>query len=225
MLQQRTATSRKTARVGLLGASVAFSAISLIALLSHAQTAAIPGQPVPSSARIEPLPAPAFELRDSTGKIHKLSDYDGQVVVLEWIHPECPYVTRHYRAQTMQRLAKKYAEQKVVWLAVNSSHFATAEQMEVWRKRHNLTYPILLDPTGTTGHAYHAERTPHMFVVANGKIAYSGAIDDAPLGRAHETRNYVEKALEQILAGKPVTTPQTAPYGCFVKYAPLPPSR
>jgi hypothetical protein len=54
-----------------------------------------------------------------------------------------------------------------------------------------------------------------------GKVIYDGAIDDRPTADAADVKgakNYVNEALSSALAGKPVATPYTRPYGCSVKY-------
>jgi hypothetical protein len=60
-----------------------------------------------------------------------------------------------------------------------------------------------------------------MYIIdAKGDIVYEGAIDNSPMGREKEgVINYVDKALEEIIGGKAVSTPKTKPYGCTVKYA------
>jgi hypothetical protein len=82
---------------------------------------------------------------------------------------------------------------------------------------------VLLDPGGELGHLYGAKTTPHMFVInPQGKLIYEGAIDDRPTTDVADiagAANYVTLALEQSMAGKPVTTAATRPYGCSVKYA------
>ena len=81
---------------------------------------------------------------------------------------------------------------------------------------------VLLDPTGAMGRAYEAKATPHMFVIdGTGRLVYMGAIDNKPTPDASDldgATNYVAAALDEVLAGKPVTTPETKPYGCGVKY-------
>ena len=164
--------------------------------------------------------APQFSLKDQTGKTVNLSDHAGKVVVLEWINPQCPFVVRHYDAKTMQDLASKYATQGVVWLAIDSSSSVTPASSQQWAEKYDLSYPILQDPSGETGHAYGATNTPHMYVIGkDGKIAYAGAIDDDPKGNKADKVNYVDKALTEVLAGSNVSTPQTKAYGCSVKYA------
>ena len=79
---------------------------------------------------------------------------------------------------------------------------------------------MLDDSSGTVGHAYDARTTPHLFVIdREGVIVYQGAIDDDPRGsRGEDAVNYVAQALDELLAGKPISVPETKPYGCSVKY-------
>ena len=163
--------------------------------------------------------APAFSLPDPGGRAVSLADYKGQVVVLEWVNPDCPFVQRHYAAGTMKKLAEAYAGRGVVWLAVNSTHYMDAASNRKWIEKYGLPYPILDDRAGAVGHLYGARTTPHMFVIdKNGKIVYAGAIDSDAGGGA-DSVNYVGQALDALLAGKSVATAETKPYGCSVKYA------
>jgi len=64
--------------------------------------------------------------------------------------------------------------------------------------------------------------TPHMFVIAkDGTLAYQGAIDNRPEpeGDPRTAHNYVEAAVDSLIAGQPVAVTQTRPYGCGVHYA------
>jgi len=163
--------------------------------------------------------APAFALPDQDGQTVRLADFAGKIVVLEWTNYECPYVKHHSAQGTMKALAEKYRERGVVWLAVNSTKHATREKDREWIAQNKLPYPILEDFEGTTGKAYGAKTTPHMFVIdPSGKIAYAGAIDDDARLGGRPTVNYVEQALAELTAGKPVSTARTSPYGCSVKY-------
>ena len=177
------------------------------------------------AAKTDPVAA-AFTLMDQDGKAVSPSDYAGKIVVLEWVNPQCPFVAYHYRddVRTMPRLAEKYKDKGVVWLAVDTTYNWTAEKSKVFHDEHKLPYPILDDSKGDVGHAYQAKSTPDMFIIdPQGLIVYSGAIDNAPLGKLPKDAaavNYVQKALDELLAGKPITTPQTKSYGCSVKYAP-----
>jgi peroxiredoxin len=181
-----------------------------------------------------PGTAPDFVLKDLDGKDVRLSDFVGKkIVVLEWANWDCPFVKPHYRDKTFAKLIDKYVhskegepEKKVVWLTINSTHYAKPEDHKAWAKEHQMKHPILADPTGQVGRLYKATNTPHMFVIdLEGHIAYQGAIDNAPLGKVPDNEkyiNYVEQALDALLAGKEPSIKQTKPYGCTVKYPPQP---
>jgi hypothetical protein len=129
----------------------------------------------------------------------------------------------------MERLQKEWTGKGVVWLSVLSigpgqqGNVTPAEENAYLKKMNAAPTAAILDPTGQIGRMYDAKTTPHMFVIdPSGKVIYQGAIDDKPspdpdtLPGAH---NYVSEALESALAGKPVPTSVTRPYGCSVKYA------
>jgi len=168
-------------------------------------------------------PAPGFTLTDLNGQEHSLADYRGQVVVLEWINPKCPFSERHAKEKTMIGLAHRF---DVVWLAINSSSPEHVDSMSATEHRaydtkYGIDYPVLFDPTGAVGHAYDAKTTPHMFVIdEEGILIYEGAIDADPLGRQPPAKrtNYVAAALEAHAQGRPVEPTNTKPYGCTVKY-------
>ena len=164
--------------------------------------------------------APQFTLENQDGKKVSLSDYAGKIVVLEWTNPGCPVVQRHYKANTMTTLQKKYSKQGIVWLAINSTHDSSNSVNLEWAKEQNISYPILNDAAGDTGHAYGAKSTPDMYVIGkDGKLLYSGAIDNDPDGSKTDAQNYVSKALDEVLADKKVSVPETKSYGCAVHYA------
>ena len=168
--------------------------------------------------------APAFSLKGVDGKTHSLKDYQGKVVVLEWMNPNCPFSNRHAVEKTMTSLAAKYGQ--VVWLGINStnpqsSDFLTPAEHKAWNDKNGIKYAVLYDESGAVGHAYGAKTTPHMFIVdPQGKIAYNGAIDDDPSGRKAkpERVNFVDGGLTAESAGKSPNPAATKPYGCSVKY-------
>ena len=163
--------------------------------------------------------APSFALQDQDGNEVRLADFSGKVVVLEWFNNDCPFVQRHYAAKTMATLAESFQDQGVVWLAINSTHYATKENNKAWKEKYSLPYPILSDNSGEVGTTYAAKTTPHMYIIdKSGTLVYAGGIDDDPKGESKSPTNYVSKALQEVLAGSTVTTPESKPYGCSVKY-------
>jgi peroxiredoxin len=172
--------------------------------------------------------APDFSLTDAKGKTHSLSQYKGKYIVLEWFNPECPFVKKHYGGGNMQKLQQEYTGKGVVWFSIDSSAPGSEgnlspEQAEkvttAWKTKQTA---LLLDPEGKAGRAYGAKNTPHMFVIdPQGKVVYEGAIDNKATPNPADipsSTNYVKVALDESLAGKPVTTANTKPYGCSVKY-------
>jgi peroxiredoxin len=174
-------------------------------------------------------PAPDFELHDLEGGSVKLGQFRGKTVVLEWFNPECPFVRASHTKGSLKGLADRYAQKGVVWLAINSGapgkqgHGVDANL--AGKRKYGLTHPVLLDETGEVGRAYGARHTPHMFVIDDkGILVYRGAIDNSPDGEGEAPQggvlvNYVEAALSDLGAGRPVKTAQTEAYGCSVKYA------
>jgi AhpC/TSA family protein len=197
----------------------AFALAALAATLSlpSAEAAAVVGQP-----------APELSVPDTSGATHRLSAYKGKFVVLEWVNFECPFVGKHYGSGHMQKLQKDYTGKGVVWLSINSSktgsqgHYATDRINALLKEKGAAPTAYLLDTPGTVGRAYGARTTPHMFIVdPKGTLIYAGGIDDTPSTDQADiatAKNFVSLALDEALAGKPVTTTTSQAYGCSVKY-------
>jgi peroxiredoxin len=164
--------------------------------------------------------APDFTLQDQNGKPVSLSTFAGKIIVLEWTNPNCPFVQRVYSQKTMQKLDDEYSAKGVVWLAINSSAGATNADDKDWATAQAIDYPILNDTDTSVAKAYHATNTPDMFIIGTGgTILYEGAIDNNQYGdKTSGVINYVDQALDETLAGKPVSIPQTKAWGCGVHY-------
>ena len=208
-----------TTRRHLHRLALSIAALPLIALpLTPSAQAATIGQT-----------APAFELKDVGGKTVKLADFKGKHVVLEWTNPGCPFVAKHYGTQNMQGLQKEFAAKDVVWLTVTSTapgtsdHLAPAALSAKYKAWGASATHVLLDDSGAVGKSYAAKTTPHMFVIdPKGMLVYAGGIDDKRSANptdVKDAKNHVRAALDESLAGKAVTVPTAAPYGCAIKYA------
>jgi len=165
--------------------------------------------------------APAFSLKDVDGKEHKLSDYAGKIVVLEWSNYQCPFCRRHAEMRTAEKVMAKFEGKPVVWIGIDSTKTCekNVAKIKKWMAKSKMAYPMLLDAPGSVGKLYGAKSTPHMFVVdAKGVLAYRGAMDDDPYGGGKKVKNYVESAVVALLKGDPVAVPMTKAYGCSVKY-------
>lgn len=173
-------------------------------------------------------PAPAFAVSDDHGTTRRLAEFAGKSLVLEWHNNGCPYVRKHYDSGRMQGLQEKWTGKGVAWLTVISSApgtqgYVTADQSKAFAQKSGMrSTAILLDPRGELGHLYDARNTPQMFVIdPQGVLIYSGAIDDRPSPDASSltgAKNFVDAALTEAMAGRPVSTATSVPYGCTVKY-------
>ena len=189
-------------------------ALVAMAMMAFAALPLLASPPVGSTA-------PAFTLQDQNGNNVSLSDYAGKIVVLEWFNENCPFVQRHYKAGDISDTAAKFAGNGVVWLAINSTHDNTNSSNKAAASAWNMNRSILNDASGAVGHAYGATNTPEIFVIGkDGKIAYEGAMDNDPQGdKSSDKINYASQALTELLAGNPVSVPETKAYGCSVHYA------
>lgn len=174
-------------------------------------------------------PAPDFTLQDCSGKSVTLSEHKGKVVVLEWVNHGCPFVVKHYGSGSMQKLQATATAKGVVWLSICSSapgkqgHMSAADAAKACEEKQSASTAYLLDESGEVGKKYGAKVTPELYVVnAEGVLVYHGAIDDKKSTDPADiagAKNFVSAALEEVLAGNPVSTPTSEAYGCSVKYA------
>jgi len=182
-----------------------------------------------AAARVEiGASAPDFTLTDIDGHTHRLSDYRGKTVILEWVNPECPFVVKHYESGNLPATQGAATAQGVVWLLINSAHPGaqgdfSVDEARAWQARTGAAANAYLrDSDGTVGRLYDAKTTPHLFIItADGLLAYDGAIDSIRSTRQSDiakAENYVTSALGALMRGEPVETTVTAPYGCTIKY-------
>ena len=172
--------------------------------------------------------APDFVAVDTTGAKHKLSDFAGKFVVLEWTNPGCPFVRKHYGSGNMPATQKAATDKGVVWLAINSteraaSDYLKADALDAWMKSQSAApTAVLMDEDGVIGQVYGARTTPHIFIIdPKGVLVYAGGIDSIASARADDIKtatNYVNQALGEAFGGKPISAATTRPYGCSIKY-------
>lgn len=172
--------------------------------------------------------APDFIAVDTRGQQHKLSDFAGKFVVLEWTNPGCPFVKKHYGGGNMPATQKAATAKGVVWLAVNSTERAASDYLkpaalDEWMKSQGAApTATLMDEDGVIGQAYGARTTPHLFIIdPKGTLVYAGGIDSIASSRPDDIKtatNYVNQALGEAFGGKAISAASTKAYGCSVKY-------
>ncbi len=172
--------------------------------------------------------APNFTLPNLEGEKVSLSDYTEtdkeQIVILEWINPDCPFCTRVHEKGLVNRMLKKVnkiTDGNVVHLEINSTHYMGPKKTGEYLKEHGVQSTALMDKSGKVGHMYNAKTTPHMYVIdSEGILRYQGAFDDDPDGEipVKKKENYVVNAVRQIVNGEEVSPQKVKPWGCSVKY-------
>jgi peroxiredoxin len=167
--------------------------------------------------------APEFTLKGVDGKMHSLSDYAGKKVVVMIVScNHCPTVIQY--EDRMVALQRDYADKSVQIIAINGNEtdghptddFAHMVQRA---KKKRFNFPYLRDDTQEVVQALGAVRTPEVFLFGPGRtLLYHGRIDDNPDNPDRVKRHDLREALDEVLAGKPVSVPNTTSVGCTVKW-------
>jgi peroxiredoxin len=166
--------------------------------------------------------APDFDLPATDGRRYSLASFGGKpvLVVAFWCN-HCPYV-KAYEDRFVET-QRDYAAKGVQLVAINSNDEGqfpedSFDEMVKRAKEKGFNFPYLRDKTQTVVDAYGAVCTPHIFAFDQSRtLRYRGRIDDSkdPSSvKSHDLRN----ALDDIVAGKAVRSPDTKPFGCSVKW-------
>jgi peroxiredoxin len=156
-----------------------------------------------------------FRLADAGGKIHTLEEYAGKIVALEFWSFKCPVALAY--DERMSALQAKYGA-RVVFLAVASNKNESAAEVRSNSENLKLPFPVLLDQDGNLAEMLGATHTPSVVLLdASGTIRYRGAIDNNKRPGERGRVAYVENALDSLLAGGPVSEPETKVFGCSIK--------
>ena len=167
--------------------------------------------------------APAFRLPATDGKTYALEDFAGDpVLVVFFTCNHCPYVTGSDEAT--RKTAEKFASRGVRFVGINSNSANTYAEddfphMVERMREHKFPWVYLHDQSQEIARAYGALRTPHFYVFdRDRRLVYTGRAVDHPRQAEKATTADLERALEEHLAGKPVSVPVTNPIGCNVKW-------
>ena len=170
--------------------------------------------------------APAFSLPDPTGKLVRLSDFQGAPALLVmFICNHCPFV-KHVRAE-LARLAHDYQAKGVAVVAINSNDAnaypedSPARMAEEMRQA-GYTFPYLFDESQAVAQSYRAACTPDFYLFDKGvRLVYRGQLDDSrPQNGIPVTGRDLRAALDAVLAGRPVSRDQKPSLGCNIKWKP-----
>jgi hypothetical protein len=143
---------------------------------------------------------------------------DTRFTVLCFLGTECP-LARLYGPR-LESLSQRFAEQDVRFVGVNSNHQDSLDEVRQYVERHGITFPMAKDYDHAAADRFQMERTPEVCVIDQaGVVRYRGRIDDQHqpgLTRPAPTRNDLELAIEELLAGRAVSVPRTTAVGCLI---------
>ncbi|MBX3276766.1 MAG: redoxin domain-containing protein [Acidobacteria bacterium] len=162
-------------------------------------------------------PAPEFALKDLSGRVHRLSDYRDKPAVIAFISAKCP-VSNDYN-ERLRAFAEQYTSKGVTVLGINSSSDETVEMIREHAERHGFGFPVLKDEGNAVADAYGAVRTPEVYATdGRGILRYHGRIDNSR-DPSRIRRSELREAVEALIAGKDVATPEAKAFGCLIKRA------
>jgi len=157
--------------------------------------------------------APDFELPDLEGNLHRLCDYRGKIVIVNFWSCECPHSERTDRS-TMACLVQWGVDVEMLSIAANRSE-SISSVAEAVNARH--LPRVMIDAEHVVADLYEAVSTPHVFVVDRaGILRYRGAVDDVTFRQRKATRFFLEEAVEALLQGHLPTLTETPAYGCAI---------
>ncbi len=170
--------------------------------------------------------APDFEIPGVDGDVHHLGHYlkEHQAVSVVFLSNQCPYVQRYL--QHLCALQTEFSPHHVAIIGINPNDSLQnpAESFETMKQQAqewSLNFPYLWDSTQDVAVGFGVRVTPHAFVIdGNGKLCYSGAIDDGVHGDedADATKPYLRQAIAAVLDGQTIHPEVTEPVGTPVQW-------
>src|SRR5690606_18549023 len=160
-----------------------------------------------------------FTLPDTYGRTRSLAEAGkAPAVVIAFLGTECP-LARNY-GRRLGELARQYKSQGVVFAGIAANQQDSLTEVAAYAERHEIEFPMLLDTKHEVADLFAAQRTPEVFVLdANRVVRYHGRIDDQygiGIQRTEPQRHDLAIAIDEVLAGKQVSVPQTPATGCII---------
>jgi len=158
-------------------------------------------------------PAPDFELPDLAGKLHRLSDYRGRMVIVIFWSCECPHSER---ADGLIMEWLKEWDEEVELLSIAANRNESAQSVEKASRSRGLPR-VMIDAEHVVADLYEASTTPHVFLMdRDGILRYRGAVDDVTFRQRKATRFFLKEAVDALLEGHLPARTETPAYGCTI---------
>lgn len=161
-------------------------------------------------------PVPDFALPDLNGRVHRLSDYRGQIVIVNFWSCECPHSERTDKAIMSMVVQNMQDASRVAMLSIASNRNETAEALQAAAESRRLPM-VLLDADCSIADLFNAQTTPHVFVIdREGVLRYRGPVDDVTFRQRNPTRFFLDEAVESLLDGHLPAVAESPAYGCAI---------
>jgi peroxiredoxin len=162
----------------------------------------------------------AFTLPDTDGTPTPLHVDGAPAAVVVFTCNHCPYALAWH--ERIQDVARDYADRgvRVVQVNANDAVKHPRDSLEAMKARVDageFASPYLHDGTQEVARAWGAKTTPDVFVTDSSGVVYRGA-PDADHGDPSLNAQWLRSALDDVLAGRPVSQPETKPVGCSIKW-------
>lgn len=156
-----------------------------------------------------------FNLKDTSGAAVSFSSLRGDTTVVTFISVQCP-VSNSYN-ERMVALYTDYAAKGVKFVFLNANSTETAPAVARHAAEHGFPFKVYKDENNVVADRFGASVTPEVYVLdSGGVLRYHGSIDDSQVP-ARVQKQRLREALDSVLAGKPVATPQYKAFGCSIK--------
>lgn len=209
-------------------------------LLAGVALAGEPAATRPAEKKEQPIrllgigePAPDFDLPGVDGKRHKLKDLaEAKLLVVVFTCNHCPTACAY--EERLKKLVDDYKPKGVALVAISPNDpkavrldelgytdlSDSLEEMQIRAKHQAFNFPYLYDgETQEVSKKYGPAATPTVYIFDAGrKLRYVGRVDDAERESEVKTQD-TRKALDALLAGKPVPVEKTRTFGCSIKWA------
>ena len=169
--------------------------------------------------------APGFQLPDVvSGNAFTLDDLvDTHGLLVMFICNHCPYV-KHVQEQLVS-LSNEYLDKGIGIVAISSNDIESypedsPDAMREVAKKWQYHFPYLYDETQDVAKAYDAACTPDFYLFNNKKeLVYRGQLDDSRPGNEKPvTGEDLRSAMDDLIAGNPITDAQVPSVGCNIKW-------
>lgn len=158
---------------------------------------------------------PDFNVQDLQSNRVAFSSLKGDTTVVVFVSTQCP-ISNDYN-ERMNTLFEEYSKKGVKFLFLNANANEPAAEVASHARSSGFTFPVYKDAGNIVADRFGAQVTPETYLIdRTGVLRFHGAIDDSRNPARIQVQG-LRKALDEMLAGRPVSTAETKAFGCTIK--------